>query len=639
MKKQRKKKQAQQKHQKRKLLIGAGVCIAVVIVVLVLVAARDGAPWASTDLRIRDWHDLHAVSDDMGGSYVLMNDLDSATAGYAEVAGATANGGQGWQPIGTSAARFTGSFDGRGYEIRDLFVDRPRENNVGLFGHLGSEGVIRNLGVVNAAVTGGSGVGALVGWNQKDGTVDESHFSGTVIGSDYVGGLVGRNLGTVSTSRSVGTVTGMSVVGGLVGSNSGMVSNSHFSGDVGGEESIGGLVAHNYGAISNSHVTGSVTGREGIGGLVAWIFLEGTVSNSYYDYHEVLINGGHVITVGALSGEDFEEWLANDKSLDVDERLSQEDGYYVIGSVGDLRELLAFGQDDSLKFRLGGDLDLGDAADFYVPYLAGEFHGNGHRISNLSFSSDSIGQVGLFGHLASGARVSQVGVEDVSISGLRYVGGLVGYSHAGTVSDSYSIGDISGGWHIGGLVGYSHAGAVINSYSSGSTTGDWAVGGLVGANSGGVSSSRSGGSVSGRQGSIGGLVGWNEESGIVINSYSTAAVAGPENVGGLVGWNDGAMTYSYSSGSVTGERFAGGLVGTSLLPDNVQYSYWDVNTSGTEWSDGGIGMTTTMMQRVTTFRAAHWHIIAVSPGETEPAFTWNIIEGETYPFLSWEPTV
>jgi hypothetical protein len=53
-----------------------------------------------------------------------MNDLDAATPGYAELASPTANQGKGWQAIGTSDNRFTGSFDGQGYEIRDLFIDR-----------------------------------------------------------------------------------------------------------------------------------------------------------------------------------------------------------------------------------------------------------------------------------------------------------------------------------------------------------------------------------------------------------------------------------------------------------------------------------------------------------------------------------
>ena len=163
--------------------------------------------------------------------------------------------------------------------------------------------------------------------------------------------------------------------------------------------------------MSNSYSTGRVAGYWSVGGLVGWIgWNGGTVNNSYYDYDEVLINGTNIITIGALPNEDFEQWLDNDKFLDVNERLSQEDGYYLINDISDFKQLLAFGQDNSLKFRLTSDLDLGGDPNFYIPYLAGEFDGNGHKITNLKLNFDFVAQVGLFGYLASGGKVSKVGV-------------------------------------------------------------------------------------------------------------------------------------------------------------------------------------------------------------------------------------
>jgi hypothetical protein len=52
----------------------------------------------SEDLQILDWHDLDAVRNNLGGNHILLNDLDSTTAGYMERASETANGGKGWQP-------------------------------------------------------------------------------------------------------------------------------------------------------------------------------------------------------------------------------------------------------------------------------------------------------------------------------------------------------------------------------------------------------------------------------------------------------------------------------------------------------------------------------------------------------------
>jgi hypothetical protein len=504
--------------------------ISIFLIALALIAGMvgcgDNGGTPSQNLEIYDWCDLDAVRNNMDGDYILMNDLDSTTAGYEELASPTANRGKGWEPIGTESHRFTGSFDGQEYEIRDLFINRPGQGCVGLFGYVAAGGVIENVGVVNTDVTG----------------------------NDWVGSLVGRNEGTVSNSYSTGNVTGNWSVGGLMGCNAG-----------------------------------------------------GTVSNSYYNYDEVLINGENIIATGALFNEDFQQWLANDKFLDVDERLSQEDGYYVLNDVNDFKELLAFGQDNLLKFKLTNDLDLATEPNFYIPYLAGEFDGNGHKISNLSFNFDFVTNVGLFGGLASGAKVSDVGAENVNITGSGAVGGLAGGS-GGTVSNSYSTGNVTGIDAVGGLVGL-NSGNVSNSYATGSVT---------------------------STSSVGGLVGWNP-GGTVSNSYSTASATGSSEVGGLVGVNGGPVSNSYSTGNVTGDSEVGGLVGAN--DGTVTNSFWDTQTSGQSTSDGGTGKTTEQMQYITTFSGATWNITAVAnPSTRNLSYIWNIATTPpTYPFLSWQP--
>jgi hypothetical protein len=513
--------------------------VSALLVTVVLIAAISGCyndpflpPCDSENLEIRTWYDLDAVRDNLCGKHTLMNDLDSSTDGYEELAGPMANGGKGWQPIATSLHEFIGTFNGQGYEISDLFIDRPDEYYVGLFGALGDYygvgGVIRDMGVVSV----------------------------TVIGNRCVSGLVGGNwYGTVSNSYSTGNVTGNKYVGGLVGQNSGTVSRSYCTGSVSGNVSVGGLVGANW---------------------------DGTVSNSYYNYDEVLINGENIITSGALFGEDFEQWLANGKFLDVNERLSQENGYYVVNNVSDFKELLAFGQNATLKFRLANDLDLATEPNFYIPYFAGEFDGNGHIISNVSFNFDFVSNVGLFGYIGSGGRVTKVGVENVNIT--------------------------NASWWVGGLAGFS-AGAVSNSHSSGSVTGNMYVGGLMGAN-------------------------WDVT---MSNSYSTSSVTGNEGVGGLVGANwDGIVSNSYSTGKVTGNSYVGGLVGQDMGIGHISNSFWDIQTSGQTTSDGGTGKTTAQMKNIYTFSGPGWNIVAVALNETNPAYIWNIVNGVTYPFLSWQ---
>jgi hypothetical protein len=734
--------------------------VAIAGIFLIMAALIAGIAGCTLPPRhIEDWDDLNAIRDNPGGRYRLINDLDSASAGYWTLASSIANYRKGWQPIGTQDSPFTGSFDGQGFEIRGLHIDRPDQNEVGLFGLVDEAGIIKDVGVVSASVTG----------------------------KQYVGGVVGNNSGTVS--------------------------NSYFSGGVTGDHYLGGLVGGN----------------------------DGTVSNSYYNYEEVLINGENVITIGALPAEDFQQWLANDRFLDVNQRLSKENGCYLVNNVTDFKELLAFGQNSSLRFGLTDNLDLGSEANFYIPYLAGDFDGNGHKILNFTLNSDSASQAGLFGYLASSGKVSQLCLENVNVTGAYlvggllggndgtvtnsyaigniagddYVGGLIGYNWKGTVSNSYSMGSVAGKWDTGGLVGinegtltncyssssitgwYSvgglagiNGGTVINSYSTGSVTAWYSVGSLVGINEGSLSNSYSSGSVTGWY-FVGGVVGNN--SGTVGNSYSMASVSGRAGVGGLVGSNHGAVTYSYVTGSVAGERDVGGLVGNNydtvrnshatnsltgewnvgglvgsnygpvsksystgsmtgnyyvgglvgvnedtvsessstgnvsgnyyvgglmgsnsgtvtssystgsvtgssivssmvgingrdgIIRDSYctgsvagnyyigglagvnfgtvsnsysragvagnQYvggllgvnwggtaasSFWDTETSGQATSAGGTGKTTLEMQEMTTFLGAAWDICSVAPSATEPAYTWNIVDQQTYPFLSWQ---
>ena len=240
--------------------------------------------YAIFGLEIRDWYDLDAIRDNLFGSHTVMNDLDSTTPGYEELASQTANQGKGWQPIGTwSLSAFTGSFDGQGHEIRDLFINRPNESPVGLFGFTGEEGVIKDINMVNVTVTGYYYVGGLVGYN--NGIVTNSYSTGNVSGTvGMVGGLVGKNTDTVSNSYSTAGVSGVANAGGLVGDNwDGTVSNSYSTGNVIGSSCVGGLVAYsNKGTVINSYSTGSVTGNEEVGGLVGRNY-DGTAGDSFWD--------------------------------------------------------------------------------------------------------------------------------------------------------------------------------------------------------------------------------------------------------------------------------------------------------------------------------------------------------------------
>jgi hypothetical protein len=224
--------------------------ISIFLITVALVVGMAGC-FPSQNVEIRTWSDLNSIRNNLGGSYILMNNLNSTTAGYGELASASANQGKGWQPIGNFSAQFTGTFNGQGYRISDLFINRPDETYVGLFGVVDNGGVIQGISMVNAHVTGYTGVSGLMGGNE--GTVINSYSTGNVTGTGWVGGLVGANAGTVGNSYSIGNVTGNLSVGGLVGGNlNGTVINSYSTGSVTGNLSVGGLVGNNTGTVNNS---------------------------------------------------------------------------------------------------------------------------------------------------------------------------------------------------------------------------------------------------------------------------------------------------------------------------------------------------------------------------------------------------
>lgn len=246
---------------------------------------------------IFDWYDLDAVRDNLVGRYIMMNELNENSAGYFVFASETANEGKGWEPIGTYEDQFGGSFDGQAYEIRNLFINRPNQHYVGLFGCVAGDvveggGVINNIGVVNVTVTGDSLVGSLVGF-LYEGSVHDSYSIGSVTGGNDVGGLVGRSShgSYISNCYSNASVYGNECVGGLLGSNrdglmGGIVSSliySYSSGSVIGERFVGGLVGYNsFSVTDNCYSTAVTHGNQYIGGLVGYNSGSGaTVSKSY----------------------------------------------------------------------------------------------------------------------------------------------------------------------------------------------------------------------------------------------------------------------------------------------------------------------------------------------------------------------
>jgi len=257
------------------------------------------------------------------------------------------------------------------------------------------------------------------------------------------------------------------------------------------------------------------------------------------------------------------------------------------------------------------------AADVTGVDIVGGLVGSGGLIEDSRATGDVTGEDrvgGLTGLNAFGSINDSYATGDVS--GEAMVGGLVGFN-IGHINGSYATGNVSGKSTVGGLVGLGRSvfgigsGTTIDeSYATGNVSGETMVGGLVGAAPRRVTESYATGDVTGEE-DVGGLVGIVAagENTSVANrtvkvSYATGDVTGRESVGGLVGANAGFhVEEGYAAGAVTGDENVGGLIGEEVqespdrdIPETeVGSSYWDVEATGQEESDGGTGLTTDEM--------------------------------------------
>ncbi|MGH9356971.1 MAG: beta strand repeat-containing protein, partial [Terriglobia bacterium] len=223
-----------------------------------------------------------------GNAYTLIQNMTglqsvSITGYYALAKNLDATGVTGFTPIGGGTA-FTGTFNGLGNTVSNLVISSTSFSEVGLFGQIGSGGVVENIGLVGGSVTDANSfeIGGLTGYN--NGTITNSYETGAVtsgsggLGSE-AGGLVGYNHGTISNSYAAGAVSdgssfGGNLLGGLVGYNNGTITNSYATGAVtsANYDDAGGLAGYNFGTITDAYATGAVSGGSyaQAGGLIGY---------------------------------------------------------------------------------------------------------------------------------------------------------------------------------------------------------------------------------------------------------------------------------------------------------------------------------------------------------------------------------
>lgn len=264
-----------------------------------VVAYEAAYPDAAVDMG------CETVSGCTGYELVSNLDFDTNGSGDSDEGDAYWNDGRGWAPIGQISGGsyfvsepYQATFDGNGHVISNLFIDRPDEGYVGLFGFIHvyrfNRPVVRNVGLLNVHVIGFRQTGSLAGRNSA--RIETSYATGRVEDAaptsnrrSAVGGLVGQNgwsrgnPGTVRNSYAAVAISAdASASGGLVGFNGPLsqVHASYATGAVMSTTRSGGLVGINEGDISASYATGRSTAAFGrTGGLVAQNM--GVITNSY----------------------------------------------------------------------------------------------------------------------------------------------------------------------------------------------------------------------------------------------------------------------------------------------------------------------------------------------------------------------
>lgn len=341
--------------------------------------------------------------ENLKGHYILGNDIDAdETKDWHD--------GSGFYPISEAGSPFTGSFDGDGYTIRNLYIDVESHiaTDAGLFGVLESDAVIKNVHLEDANIRGAGvndPVGGIAAIN-KGGTIENVSVTGEIHGAHTAGGIVGTNQdGLVKKAHNKAKVEADSSAGGIAGTQAngaGQITDAINEGKILAHGSAGGIVANNAAMVTRSHNRGTITGKGGflsnLGGIAGSNGNDGVIEFSSSDGNIEGISDA----VGGLVGQNHGEIRASFSSGNIDVEGSKA---AITGGAGGL-----------VGFNLG-------------------------HIEN-AYSRGNVTTTAYYDEL-----------DDSDIGG-ELAGGLVGSmdSHA-TVTNTYSTGSVSSDDVEGGLVG------------------------------------------------------------------------------------------------------------------------------------------------------------------------------------------
>lgn len=457
---------------------------------------------------------------------------------------------QGWQPIGVESSPFCGKLLGNGYTISGLKISREAQNYVGFFGYINCA-TISDLTIKGTNVAGSQYTGFFAG-RAENSTLTNINVEGvSITGSSYCGGLIGyANATSVTNFRvELNSTNPSSIKGGLAGyAQSCTFSSGTITGSFIGGNQTGGVVGKSESSLTLNSVimNGDITSTDEtgkIGGLVGSAF--GTLDISASSHNGNVSGAANVGGLVGILETGSSATLATSKSKGT----ITNDGDNTGGLIGknnasaDLESCSHFGEIHGSNY-VGGLIGaiLGSSAPVPELYTREVWEGisNGEPSGELFASHKDI--------LASGSTITKSINNCVAIgniSGLNYVGGLVG---SDVSSISYSPSDVE----FNVTSGYSSLYLFVHNYDN-------------------IESSK--------------LVYYKKESNLpyycyyyyhayykkytknvsicnLSNSYYNGEISGSEYVGGVVGQKTvGDIKNCYAYGSIIGSDYVGGVAG------------------------------------------------------------------------------
>lgn len=178
-------------------------------------------------------YDPYKIHNESDLQTIMSNSSYWAAGVFIELASNLDMNGYVCTPIGTETIIITtpyeGNFNGKGYSINNFTLSSGY--NLGLFGYIGSNGVVKNVKLINATVTGTHWNGLFCG--QNNGLIHHCSSSGNIVSSSgAAGGFCWENYGTIHHCFSNAIASGLSDVGGFCGHNYGFIYICYSTGDV-----------------------------------------------------------------------------------------------------------------------------------------------------------------------------------------------------------------------------------------------------------------------------------------------------------------------------------------------------------------------------------------------------------------------